>query len=48
MSKIKVENGYNLFSPRYKSSFTYKDKDFFNVYQFMLYSCLPQSARGYR
>lgn len=32
MSKIKVENGYNLFSPRYKSPFTYKDKEFFNVY----------------
>ncbi len=43
MSKIKVENGYNLFSPRYKSPFTYKDKEFFNVYQFMLY-CQTNNA----
>lgn len=43
MKKIKVENGYNLFSPRYKSPFKYKDKNFFNVYQFMLY-CQTNNA----
>lgn len=43
MLKIKVENGYNLFSPRYKSPFKYKDKNFFNVYQFMLY-CQTNNA----
>ena len=41
--KIIVENGHNIFSPRHRSPFDYKDKHFINVYQFFLY-CQANNA----